>query len=165
MFDHYHSPFSKFYNTTNGGWRTLVLNASSGLALLCAAGWFSYNLFSTRDAELPPRVVNSITVEPSILLAGKPFTARINVTLNRLCPYEVHWSLVRKPDGVEVVKIIEPIKQPPASLGAQDLPASLRYVPASVPPGEYKYVSEVLDICVDGHTYTTIRKGADVIIR
>jgi hypothetical protein len=156
-------PFAKFYNT--GTWGTLILNVVSGAALLSAAAWFSYNLFSTRDAELPPRVVNSITVEPSILLAGKPFTAHINVTLNRLCPYEVRWSLIRAGDGVEIVRIIEPIKQPPAQIGTFELPASPRYVPASVAPGEYKYASEVVDLCPEGHTYTTVRKNADVIIR
>jgi succinate dehydrogenase hydrophobic anchor subunit len=29
---------------------TMVLNIVSGLALLIAASWFSYNVFSTRDA-------------------------------------------------------------------------------------------------------------------
>lgn len=155
-------PFAKLYSGTVG---TLALNVVSGAALLCAASWFSYNLFSTREADVPPRIVNSITIEPSILLAGKPFTARINVTLNKLCPYEVRWSLVRVADGLEVVRIIEPIKQPPAETGKQDLPPVQRYVPSSVAPGEYKYVSEVADICGQGHTYISVRKNADVIIR
>lgn len=142
-----------------------LLNVISGAALLVAATWFSYNLFSTRDAELPPRVVNSITLEPTILLAGKPFTAHINVTLNRLCPYEVHWSLVRQTDNLEVVKIIEPVKQPPEKTGTQELPNSIRYVPSSVAPGEYKYVSEVFDLCPDGHTYTSVRRNVDLTIR
>ncbi len=156
-------PFAKFYNS--GSWGTLVLNVASGTALLCAAAWFSYNLFSTRDAELPPRIVNSIVLEPTILLAGKQFTARINVTLNRLCPYEVRWSLVRRTDGVEVVKIIEPVKQPPEQIGTQDLPITTRYVPATVEPGEYKYVSEVFDICPNGHTYTSVRRDIPLTIR
>ncbi len=164
MFDHYDSPFSRFYNT-NGSFKGALLNVVSGACLLAAATWFSFNLFSARDAELPPRVVNSITIEPTILLAGKPFNAHINVTLNKLCPYEVHWSLVRKPDGLEVVKIIEPVKQPPTALGPQELPAVVRYIPATVAPGEYKYVSEVLDLCADGHTYTSVRKGVDMVIR
>jgi len=156
-------PFAKFYD--NGTWATLVLNVSSGAALLFAAAWFSYTLFSARDAELPPRVVNSITIEPSILLAGKPFNANINVTLNRLCPYEVQWSLVRQSDGVEVVKIIEPLKPPPTQLGTQDLPPSPRYVPSSVEPGAYKYVSEVYDLCPDGKTYTSVRRNLPITIR
>lgn len=144
---------------------TMALNVASGAALFCAAAWFSYNLFSTKDAELPPRVVNSISIEPTILLAGKPFTAHINVTLNRLCPYEVRWSLVRIADNLEVVKIIEPVKQPPEKTGTMELPNVTRYIPASIAPGEYKYASEVADLCENGHTYTTIRKNVDVIVR
>jgi hypothetical protein len=143
----------------------VALNIVSGAALLAASAWFVNNMLTARDAELPPRVVNSITIEPSILLAGKPFTAHITVTLNKLCPYEVHWSLVRAGDGLEVVKIIEPIKQPPLALGLQELPPTLRYVPTSVAPGEYKYVSEVLDLCEGGKTFISVRKNADVIIR
>lgn len=157
-----YDPFEQLYT---GTWGTRVLNIVSGGALLCAATWFSYNLFSAKDAEVPPRIVNTITVEPTILLAGKPFSVRINVTLNKLCPYEVRWSLVRTADNVEVVRIIEPIKQPPANLGTQDLPTVARFVPSSVEPGVYKYVAEVADICSQGHTTLSIRKNADVIIR
>lgn len=35
----------------------LALNGISGLALLLAAAWFSYNVFSTRDASEQNRVV------------------------------------------------------------------------------------------------------------
>lgn len=154
-----------FLADSNSPSKTTVLNMLSGVALFGAASWFSYNLFSARDAELPPRVVNSITIEPTILLAGKSFTAHINVTLNRLCPYEVHWSLVRQTDNVEVVKIVEPLKQPPAQIGNQDLPDVLRYIPSSVEPGEYKYVSEVFDLCADGKTYTSVRRNVNLTIR
>lgn len=143
----------------------LLLNVVSGGALVTAATWFSFALFSARDAEVPPRIVNSITLEPTILLAGKPFAAHINVTLNRLCPYEVEWSLVRQGDGLEVVKIIEPVKQPPEKLGTQDLPPTTRYTPSSVDPGEYKYRSVVYDICSDGKTYTSIRREIPISIR
>lgn len=145
---------------------TIALNVVSGACLIAASAWFVNNMLASRDAELPPRVVNSITLEPSILSAGKPFVAHIFVTLNKLCPYEVHWSLVKSSDNVEIVRIIEPVKQAPSSvLGPQELPPMTRYVPSSVPPGEYKYVSEVLDLCPDGHTYTSIRKNADLIVR
>jgi hypothetical protein len=155
--------FRKFYD--NGTWWTLCLNCVSGLALVVAASWFSYNMFASRDADTPPRIVNSIVLEPTILLAGKPFIAHINVTLNKLCPYEVHWSLVRVGDGVEVVKIIEPVRQPPAVLGLQELPPAPRYVPQTVAPGQYKYVSEVFDLCPDGHTYISVRKNVELTIR
>lgn len=143
----------------------LALNFASGAALLCAAAWFSFNMFSARDAELPVRVVNSITLEPTILLAGKPFITRVNVTLNKLCPYEVRWSLVRQSDGVEVVKIVEPVKEAATQLGKQDLPPFNRYVPATVRPGEYKYLAEVVDMCPDGHTITPVRSDVDITIR
>jgi len=156
---------SHLLHTGNLPWSTILLNVSSALALLVAATWFSYNLFSTRDATVPPRIVHSITIEPSILLAGKPFVAHIDVTLNKLCPYEVHWSLVRRSDGVEVVKIIEPIKQPPAQLGRQELPVSTRYVPSSVEPGDYRYVSEVLDLCPGAKTTLAVRHNVDISIR
>jgi hypothetical protein len=155
--------FEKFYDT--GTWATFILNIVSGAALLAAASWFSYNIFSTKDAELPPRIVNSIQIEPAILLPGSKFKAHINVTLNRLCPYEVHWSLVRVTDGVEVVKVIEPIKPAPLTLGTQDLPVSDRYIPNAIGPGEYKYVSEVYDMCPDGHTFTSIRHDVPITIR
>lgn len=132
---------------SNNKYAVVALNAASGLALFVAAAWFSYNMFSTRDAEVPPRVINSVVMEPTILLAGKPFTVHVNVTLNRLCPYEVRWSLARKTDGVEVVKIIEPVWQPPGQIGPQDLPVFVRYVPATVEPGEYRYIAEVFDLC------------------
>lgn len=144
---------------------TLALNIVSGCALVAASAWFVSNMLTAREVDLPPRIVNSITIEPTILLAGKPFNAHINVTLNKLCPYEVRWSLVRVWDGLEIVRIIEPIKQPPDALGPQDLPTVQRYVPSSVAPGEYKYVSEVADICGQGHTYISVRKNADVIVR
>lgn len=150
--------------------QTRILNWVSGAALLMAVTWFSYTIFSTKAVELPPRVVNSIKLEPTILLAGKPFTARINVTLNRICPYEVHWSLVKTggaEEGLEVVKIVEPILKPSADavIGTQDLPVSTRYVPNSVAPGTYRYVSEVYDMCADGHTYVSIRRNVDLTIR
>jgi len=157
-----YDPFEAMYK---GTWGTRVLNVASGACLLAASAWFVNNLLSAREADVPPRVVNSITIEPSVLFAGKPFNAHINVTLNKLCPYEVRWSLVRIADGLEVVRIIEPVKQPPAELGRQDLPTVQRYVPASVAPGAYKYVSEVADICGQGHTYLSVRKNADVIVR
>lgn len=142
-----------------------ALNAVSGAAMVAGAAWLSYNLFAARDAETPVRVVNSITVDPSILLVGRPFTAYINVTLTRLCPYEVHWSLIRKADGVEVLKTVEQIKPAPAAVGTQDLPPSIRYVPPSVAPGEYRYVSDIIDLCPDGHAFTAARKGVDIFIR
>lgn len=143
----------------------LPLNIVSGAALCLTAAWFSFNVFAAKDAELAPRIVNSITLEPTILLAGKPFYAHINVTLNRLCPYEVHWSLVRKAGGVEAVKIIEPVEPPPAATGTQELPVITRFVPLSVSPGEYRYVSEVFDLCPDGHTYTSVRRNVDLTVR
>lgn len=150
---------------SNNPYAKTALNITSGLALFCAAAWGSYTLFAAKDAEQPPRVVNSITLEPTVLLAGKPYVAHINVTLNRLCPYEVHWSLVRKTDNVEVVKIVEPIKAAPAALGTQDLPDAKRYIPYSVDPGDYKYISEVFDLCPDGHTYTSVRRNVDITVR
>lgn len=143
----------------------LGLNIVSGAALIAASAWFVDNMMSAKEAELAPRIVNSIVLEPTILLAGKPFAAHINVTLNRLCPYEVEWSLVRQPGGVEAVKIHEPLRQPPEKTGTQDLPDTKRYVPSSVEPGEYKYVSVVYDICSDGHTYTSVRRNVDLSIR
>lgn len=142
-----------------------ALNAVSGIALLVAAAWFSFNMFATRDAELPVRVVNKLSLEPTILLAGKPFVTHVNVTLNKLCPYEVRWALVRQTDGVEVVRIVEPIKDPPAQTGTQDLPPSNRYVPSSVAPGEYRYMAEVFDFCPGAHGVTPVRKGLDISIR
>lgn len=165
MFDHYHSPFSKFYNSASGPW-TLCLNFVSGAALLCAAAWFSYNMFSSRNEEIPTRTVNSVVIEPTIMLAGKPFTVRVNVTLSKLCPYEVHWSLARKSDGVEVVKIIEPIRPPSAQAGTQDLPPFTRYIPQTVEPGEYRYIAETVDRCPGGQGSTTsVRHDQTIIIR
>jgi len=143
---------------------SIGLNIISACALLAASAWFVNNVLSSRDAELAPRIVNSVVLEPTIVLAGKPFKAHINVTLNKLCPYEVHWSLVR-PDGVEVVKVIEPVKPAPAGTGTQDLPVSDRYVPNSISPGDYKYVSEVYDQCPDGHTYTSARQAVALTVR
>jgi hypothetical protein len=142
-----------------------ALNIAAGAALLAAATWFSYNLFSVRDGEVPVRTVNSITLEPTVLLSGHPFITHVNVTLTKLCPYEVHWSLVRRADGVEVVKIVEPIKEPPAQTGTQDLPPFNRYVPASVAPGEYKYFAEVLDLCPGSHATTPVRSNIDISVR
>jgi hypothetical protein len=157
--------YDPFEHTSVGPWGTRALNVISGIALLSAATWFSYNLFATKDAELPPRIINKITLEPTILLAGKPFVTHVNVTLNQLCPYEVRWSLVRQSDNLEVVRIIEPIKQPPAEIGTQDLPPFNRYVPSSVQPGEYKYLAEVADLCPGGHAVTSVRSNVDISIR
>jgi len=165
MFDHYNSPFSKFYHSPGGPW-AFALNFVSGAALLCAAAWFSYNMFSSRDTDIPARVVNRVSLEPTIMLAGKPFTARVNVTLNKLCPYEVHWSLARKQDGVEVVKIIEPIRQPPAQLGTQDLEPFTRFIPQTVEPGEYRYIAETIDRCPGSTgTSTSARHEQTITIR
>jgi hypothetical protein len=142
-----------------------ALNIVSSVALVVAAAWFSYNMFSTKDAELPVRIVNRITLDPTVLLAGRPFVTHVNVTLNKLCPYEVRWSLVRKGDGVEVVRIVEPMQQPAAVTGTQDLPAFPRYVPATVQPGEYRYIAEVFDMCPGVHTVTPVRSSIDLAIR
>jgi hypothetical protein len=159
MFD-----FNKLADSDNK-YATAALNFFSAVALFAAAAWFSYNMFSTKDADTPPRLINSVMLEPSILLAGKPFKPHINVTLSRLCPYEVRWSLVRQPDGVEVVKIVEPIMQPPTSIGTQDLAPTERYVPNSVAPGDYRYLSEVHDHCADGRAYTAISPSVPITIR
>lgn len=154
-----------FERVANSPMATFALNFASATALLVMATWFSYNLFSSREIDMPPRIVNSVTIEPSILLAGKPFQAKVNVTLNKLCPYEIHWSLIRQDNGLEVVKLVEPTKQPPATLGTQDLPPTTRYVPNSVEPGAYKFVSEVYDQCPDGHTYTSVRFPVALTVR
>jgi hypothetical protein len=165
MFDHYNSPFSKFYNSPSGLW-TFALNFVSGGALLVAAAWFSYNQFSARsDLEAPVRTINSVAIDPTIMLAGKTFTVRVNVTLNKLCPYEVHWSLARKTDGVEVVKIIEPVRQPPDKLGQQDLPPFTRYIPQTVEPGEYRYIAEVIDRCPGSQAVTASRHDQVITVR
>jgi hypothetical protein len=153
---------TKFYD--NGTWWTLTLNVTSGLALIGAAAWFSFTVFAAKEAAVPPRVVESIVLEPTILTAGQPFIAHIKVHLYKLCPYEVHWSLVRKSDHVEAVKIIDPIRQPPAQLGEQELAPIKRYIPQTVSPGDYTYVSEVFDIC-PGTTYTSVRRNVDITIR
>src|ERR1035437_8861359 len=155
---------NRYADSHNSSISTL-LNIVSGVALFCAASWFSYALFASRDLDLPPRLVNSITLEPTILLPGQSFDARINVTLNRLCPYEVHWSLVRAIDNVEVVKIVEPVRSPPAQIGTQDVPSHLRTIPLSVERGRYKYVSEVFDLCPGGRTYTSVRRNVDITVR
>lgn len=146
-------------------WAVLALNMASGTALLCAATWFSFTMFNTRDAELPVRIVNRITLEPTILLAGKPFVTHVNATLNKLCPYEVRWSLVRQGDGVEVVRIVEPVKDPPAQTGTQDLPPFNRYVPSTVQPGEYNYLAEVFDLCPGVHAVTPVRSSITISVR
>lgn len=150
---------------SNNPYANGALNVISALALVSAASWFSYEMFSSRSIEQPPRIVNSITIEPTIVLPGTKFNAHINVTLSKLCPYEVHWSLVRKTDGLEVVKIVEPVQQPPASIGTMELPPFTRYIPASVAPGDYRYVAEVYDLCAEGHTYISVRHNADITVR
>lgn len=145
-----------------------ILNWVSGAALLVAVTWFSYTLFNSREVDLPPRVINSITLEPTILLAGKPFNAHVNVTLNKLCPYEVQWSLVKhggSNEGLEVVKIVEPVHTAGDKLGTFEQDPVSRYIPSTVEPGEYKYVSQVYDICADGHTYTSVRRNVVITIR
>lgn len=159
MFD-----LSKYADSHNSSIST-ALNVVSGVALFCAAVWFSYTLFASRDLDVPPRIVNSITLEPTILLPGQQFDAHINVTLSRLCPYEVHWSLVRAIDNVEVVKIVEPIRGPPAQTGTQEVPSHIRVIPLSVERGRYKYVSEVYDLCPGGRTYTSVRRNVDITVR
>lgn len=144
---------------------TLALNVFAGIALLVGSSWFFHTWFGLRTEEQAPRVVNSITLEPTILLAGKPFYAHVNVTINRLCPYEVHWSLVERTSNVEAVKIIEQIKPAMTLLGTQDIPPVARWVPSSVGAGDYRYMVEVYDICGEGHTYVSVRRSADVTIR
>lgn len=150
---------------TKGQVTTWALNLVSGACLIAASAWLVNTMLASREADLPPRIVNSIMLEPTILLPGRAFKAHINVTLNKLCPYEIHWSLVRVADGVEVVKVIEPVKQPPAELGTQELPVSDRYIPSSTAPGEYQYVSEVFDLCGNGHTYISVRKNVSITVR
>jgi hypothetical protein len=154
-----------FERIANSPLASFVLNVASGGALLVMAAWFSYIMFSSREIDMPPRIVNTIAVEPTILLAGKPFKTTVNVTLNKLCPYEVHWSLVRTDNNLEVVKLVEPVKQPPPVIGTQDLPPIIRYIPNSVEPGEYKFISEVYDQCPDGHTYTSVRHNVSLTVR
>ena len=153
------------YADSHNSYIVTALNVVSGTALFCAAVWFSYTVFASRDADLPPRIVNSIILEPTILLPGQSFDAKINVTLNRLCPYEVHWSLVRAIDNVEVVKIVEPVRVSPAQLGTQEVPSHIRTIPLSVERGRYKYVSEVFDLCPGGRTYTSVRRNVDITVR
>ena len=153
------------YADSHNKYIATMLNVVSGAALFLAVIWFSYTLFASRDLDVPPRIVNSITLEPTILLPGQSFDAKINVTLNRLCPYEVHWSLVRAIDNVEVVKIVEPVRVSPAQLGTQDIPSHIRIIPLSVERGRYKYVSEVFDLCPSGRTYTSVRRNVDITVR
>lgn len=157
------NPFEKFYNT--GTWRTLVMNLVSGTLLLLAAAWFSYNLFAARDAGQPVRVINSLRVEPAILLPGHPFTVYVNVTLTKLCPWEVQWSLARKTDGVQVVKIVEPVRPPAEKTGTQDLAPVTRFLPQTVEPGEYRYISEEFDQCPGAPTNISVRRDQLITVR
>lgn len=143
----------------------VALNCLSGAALFCAAAWFSFNMFAARDADIPVRVINHVALEPTIMLAGKTFTVHVNVTLNKLCPYEIRWSLSRKADGIEVVRIIEPVRPPPAQTGTQDLPPFIRLIPQTVEPGEYRYIAEMIDRCPGAQPFTSTRYDQPITIR
>ncbi len=140
-----------------------LLNIVSGAALLFAASWFSYNIFQAKDSDVPPRIMKEFRIEPSILLVGKPFTIHATSYLSKLCPYEVHWSLVRKSDRVEVVRIVEPVQPAAKELGDVKYDIT-RYVPAGTAPGDYQYVSDTTDICPD-RVYPGSRRATDITIR
>src|ERR1035437_7614978 len=148
-------------------WKTILLNGSAIVAVLGVAAWFSFIMVSLSNEEtFTPRIINSIKIEPSNLHAGSTFKVFTNVTLNRLCPFQVKWSLVRKSDGVEVVKIVEPGQPALVQSGTQDLPPTKRLIPPAVAPGEYRYVSEETDLCpgAGGLSVTAARHNINLIV-
>jgi hypothetical protein len=149
-------------------WKTVLLNGSAMIAVLMAVSWFSLRMISLSNEEnFTPRIINSIRIEPANLRAGSSFMVFTNVTLNRLCPFQVKWSLVRKVDGVEVVKIVEPVQSTITQSGTQDLPPTKRLIPTTVAPGEYRYVSEETDLCpgAGGLSVTAARHNINITVR
>jgi hypothetical protein len=90
------------------------------------------------------RVINKVWIEPTTLHPGGQFVVHVNATINQLCPGETHWSLIRKADGVEVLKVIQPTT--PTKIGENSFEAT-RLLPSTVPPGEYFYFASIYDYC------------------
>src|ERR1035437_4120594 len=142
-------------------WGGRVLNVVFVVAVLGAVTWASYSLFNPEHEETAPRVVSGLWIEPTTIRPGGTFRVHVTGLLTRLCPREVHWAISRKPDNLEIVKIIDPPQPPQTVLGAYTA-----ITPHTIPflaPGEYRYSAVVYDTCPD-HTYVSVRKGVDLTV-
>jgi hypothetical protein len=144
--------------------QTRVANWAVGSALLIAFSVGSYLLFSGRN-EQSARVMTKMEITSDQPVApGQIFRLRVRETLNALCPYQIHWFLVR-PDHIEALSVIEPVRPAQPQLGLVTA-ENEHTVPADFKPGNYTYTSQVFDLC-PGHSYvsqisTPIRIGEAV---
>ena len=62
----------QFDNLFNNKYAVRALNVVSGAALLVATTWFSYNLFSSRDATAPVAITTTTTTTTETPVSGIP---------------------------------------------------------------------------------------------
>lgn len=138
-------------------WGTIALNVVSGLALLVAATWFSFNLFNVKqEAEVAPRKIADLWLEPSTITAGGTFTTHSKVDIIRACPFDIHWALARASDNMEVVRVIDPTRPAQTTLvGLHDQTVITRHTIPIMAPGIYHYTAVVYDICPN-RTYVSV---------
>lgn len=141
---------------------TLALNIGSGVVLFFAATWFSYTWFHVKTlAEPSARMMHTVEIVPTELAPGDAFEVHVDQTMTMLCPFEIHWSFVRQSDFVEAVSVVEPVRPARTTPGRINI-VNTHYIPADFAPGEYSYLTRVLDLC-PGHTYISTAKSVRTI--
>lgn len=139
-----------------------VLNLVAGAAVIGAAAWFSYTIFSEPENS-SPRVIQSISLEPVVLRPGDHFNVHLVEYLTRVCGRDiVHWSLVRVTDNIIVVQVLEQVQNDTEVPGTNHL-VHERIVPLGMTPGRYYYVATVEDDC-EGHAFFTAESPVPLTI-
>lgn len=133
--------------------KTKLANFFFSIVFLVAIAGGSYLLFESRNLDVARKNV-TIRISPSEMAAGQEFQVDITQTLILLCPYEVHWSLSRASDHVEVLSVIDDIRPAHTATGP-NVAKSHHFLPPDVAPGQYVYTSKVTDLCNSGKSYIT----------
>ena len=140
-----------------------VINLGLAIGVVSAVAFFSYTIFTNKSNELHPRIIVSVSLEPTVLLPGRSFDVHIETVINAICPGEVHWALIRKADNVEIFSSLTSTQ--PSHLGKNNeiIP---RLIPPAIEPGEYFYVATVYDYCGPNRTtYVAVTKRIPFTVR
>ena len=114
--------------------KTKLANLFFSIVFLTAIAGGSYLLFESRNLDVARKNV-TISISPSEMAAGQDFQVDITQTLVLLCPYEVHWSLSRASDHVEVLSVIDDIRPAHTATGP-NVAKSHHFLPPGVAPGQ-----------------------------
>lgn len=136
-----------------------------GIILVSAVAVGTSLLLSDRTSNAPNRVLNEVTFDPPAdqLVAGTFFKVRVHTTIVRPCPFQIRWSLVDDLTDEQVYRSVEPLRVRAKANGPVDEEHS-HFIAAHVKPGNYRYETQIFDLCPGTRASVTIPAAVPVVI-